>query len=136
MERWKLLKAQAGFKLMTHRFIVNAMLTIWGKKKCVKLCLILLFILIGSMSRYGGVPYHLKQMHAVTTLLIQLLSYNRLPNIWLLLWWSSLHFLGNHFKITKNTMRRNYGHVPFYKKLFKYSEKWFSQLKRLHITPL
>lgn len=57
------------FELMTYRFIVNtlthsAMLLghNFGKENTIILYLILLFICIGSTSKYGGVPkYHLKQ---------------------------------------------------------------------------
>lgn len=61
----KILKDPAGFELMTYRsnplcYAVRY-ITISGKKKFIKLCMILLFISIKSMSQYGGVP-DLKQL--------------------------------------------------------------------------
>lgn len=62
----KFIKAPAEFELMTFRFIVNALTHYatplgnnFGGEMFIK-CLILLFILIGSMSQLGGVPCHFK----------------------------------------------------------------------------
>lgn len=63
----KIIQVPAGFELMNHSFTVAA-LTHWatlfgknlGKRQFINFLLNFLFILIGSSSQYGCVPYHLK----------------------------------------------------------------------------
>lgn len=48
-----------GFEHMTNRFVGNLLANNFGKEKHMKLNLILLFVSIGNISQYRGVPYHL-----------------------------------------------------------------------------
>lgn len=72
----KILNATAIFELVTYRFVVKCSNPILqyhfdvsnnleggGGAKYIKLCFILIFISIISLSENGGVPYHLKGFH-------------------------------------------------------------------------
>lgn len=67
----KIIKAVVGFALTTWKFVMQSaalthcamLLAIGnnlGKKKCIELYLILLFIAINITPQYGDVPYQLK----------------------------------------------------------------------------
>lgn len=62
LERKIIMKGQAGFKVMTYRFVTSPL----GVNNYKKLNLILLFISLGSTQQYGGVPYHLNVVFVLT----------------------------------------------------------------------